>query len=71
MVRIGNSGKEMLLHKTVAQDGRKVKKKKEERRPAEAHTEILMGPRTISSGIMVEDLRNVYQIVLYTLNTAI
>lgn len=67
MVRIRNSGKEMLLHKTVAWGGRK----KEERRPAEAHTEILMGPRTISSGIMVEDSRNVYQIVLYTLNTAI
>lgn len=43
-MRIRNSGKEILLHKTVTQDGRKVRKKEEERRPAEAHTEILMGP---------------------------
>lgn len=64
-MRIRNSGKEILLHKTVTRDGRKVKKKEEERRPAGAHTEILLGPRAISSGFMVEDLRSVYQVVSY------
>lgn len=57
-MRIRKLGKEISLHKTVKQDRTK-REGEEERKSVEAHTEILMGPLTTSSGFMVVDLRGV------------